>query len=134
MKENQEKRSQIMRAVKGKNTAPEVLVRKIIYSLGYRYRLHGAHLPGTPDIYFTKQKKVVFINGCFWHGHDCKRGARLPKSNSVYWEKKIAKNRDRDHANFKLLELHGWSILEMWECQLKEFECLKEALKTFLER
>src|SRR5688572_15451443 len=92
---NKAKRSEIMRAVRSKNTAPEMAVRKLIYSMGFRYRIHGKQ-PGSPDIVFGSKRKVIFVNGCFWHGHRCKRGKRLPKTNRAYWAAKIARNVRRD--------------------------------------
>jgi DNA mismatch endonuclease, patch repair protein len=120
VKEAKEKRSQIMRAVKGKNTAPELVIRKLIYGLGYRYRLHGSHLPGKPDMYFTGKKKAIFIHGCFWHGHSCKRGNRQPLTNQAYWTAKIERNKIRDNKNLTLLFERGWSVLVIWECDLKK--------------
>ena len=133
MKESKEKRSQIMRAVKGKDTVPELLVRKLVYGLGYRYRLHGSNLPGKPDMYFSQKKKAIFIHGCFWHGHTCKRGDRTPSTNSAYWINKIAKNKIRDNNTIRALSEDGWSILVIWECDLKEIESLKYKVISFLE-
>ncbi len=121
-----------MRAVKVKDTAPELLVRKLIYSLGYRYRLHGSHLPGKPDIYFSQKKKAIFVHSCFWHGHTCKRGNRVPSTNKGYWLNKIEKNKIRDNNALKLLSEDGWSILIIWECDLKEIELSKQVI-SFLE-
>jgi DNA mismatch endonuclease, patch repair protein len=133
VKESKEKRSQIMRAVKGKDTAPELKVRKLIHSLGYRYRLHASHLPGKPDIYFSQKKKAISIHGCFWHGHSCKRGDRIPSTNTEYWKDKIGKNKLRDKKAFKLLSEKGWSTLIIWECYLKEIEWVKHKVINFLE-
>jgi len=125
-------RSRTMRAVKGENTKPEMLVRRLVHSMGYRYRLHCKDLPGKPDLVFPRRRKVIFIHGCFWHGHDCKRGARMPKANQDYWERKISRNRDRDAKNSRELEQSGWSILIIWECQLKEKSFLCEKIENFL--
>src|SRR5205814_5907334 len=95
-KETPEQRSRIMRAVKGRDTAPEMTVRRIVHGMGYRYRLHRKDLPGKPDLVFPRDHKVIFVHGCFWHGHDCQRGARAPKMNADYWSTKIARNRNRD--------------------------------------
>ena len=133
MQQSKDKRSQIMRAVKGKNTAPELLVRKIIFSLGYRYRLHASHLPGTPDIYFTKKQKAIFIHGCFWHGHTCKRGNRIPSTNKDYWITKIENNIKRDERAITLLSEKGWSVLVVWECGLKDLTHLSNSLRTFMQ-
>lgn len=122
-----------MRAVKDKNTAPEITVRKLIYSLGFRYRIHDPSLPGKPDIVFRKKKKVIFVHGCFWHGHDCKRGNRIPISNQPYWKQKIEKNRARDFLHNEFLTINGWSIHIVWECEIKNFDRLKKNLVKFLE-
>jgi DNA mismatch endonuclease (patch repair protein) len=111
-------RSEIMRAVRSENTKAELVVRRILYSLGYRYRLHRKDLPGSPDIVFSSRRKVIFVHGCFWHGHDCKRGARKPKSNSEYWQAKVARNRARDASSTDQLRRTGWESLIVWECEL----------------
>lgn len=132
LRENKEQRSQIMRAVKSKNTAPEMIVRKLIYNLGYRYRLHGSHLPGNPDIFLNKKKKAIFIHGCFWHGHSCARGNRVPSNNNTYWVNKINRNKERDKRNYEALSEIGWQILIIWECDLKKIEIVREKLANFL--
>jgi DNA mismatch endonuclease, patch repair protein len=123
-----------MRAVKGKDTAPEILVRKMIFSLGYRYRLHGEHLPGKPDIYFNQKKKAIFVHGCFWHGHKCKRGDRLPLTHRPYWLQKIQKNKLRDSRNLRLLHRQGWGTLVLWECQLRDLDKLEKRINYFLKK
>jgi DNA mismatch endonuclease, patch repair protein len=130
-----EKRSAVMRAVKSSDTTPERAVRAAVRALGYgrRYRLHGAHLPGKPDLVFTSLGRVVFVHGCFWHGHDCKRGARAPKDNASYWRAKIDRNRARDAASLKALKADGWRPLVIWECQTRDREALSRKLATFLE-
>lgn len=133
MKDRQSARSDIMRAVKGKDTKPELLVRRLLHSLGYRYRLHGKNLPGKPDIVFPGRKKVIFVHGCFWHGHKCKRGNRTPKTNVDYWVKKISNNKKRDSQHKRQLRNAGWDVLELWECQLKDKERLTRKLKSFLD-
>lgn len=120
-----------MRAVKGKDTGPEMVVRRLIYSLGYRYRLHRADLPGKPDLVFPSRKAVIFVHGCFWHGHNCPRGSRVPKTNRAYWVAKITKNSSRDLANTKALKSSGWRVLTLWECALKEAK-LKSRIRRFL--
>jgi len=122
-----------MRAVKSKNTAPELLVRKLIYSLGYRYRLHNTSLAGKPDIIFTPTKKAIFIHGCFWHGHHCKRGDRTPATNTEYWLQKIGGNKIRDKYAIEKLEQEGWRVLVLWECELKNAELLKNHIVKFLQ-
>jgi len=111
-------RSDIMRAVRSENTKAELVVRRILHSLGYRYRLHRKDLPGSPDIVFSSRRKVIFVHGCFWHGHDCKRGARKPKSNSDYWQNKVTRNRARDASSTDQLRRTGWKCLIVWECEL----------------
>lgn len=115
-----EKRSEIMRAVKGANTKPEVSLRKALFAKGFRYRLNARELPGKPDIVFPKYRAVLFVHGCFWHGHDCRRGARRPKTNADYWRRKIARNRKRDHEAIAALQRHGWSVIISWECDLQD--------------
>src|SRR5215471_14058880 len=117
--ENPEQRSRTMRAVKGANTAPELLVRKIAHSLGYRFRLHRSDLPGKPDLVFVGRRKVIFVHGCFWHGHKCPRGDRMPKTNSDYWTRKIARNAARDKLHISALKKQGWQVGVIWECKLK---------------
>ncbi|MDJ0708030.1 MAG: DNA mismatch endonuclease Vsr [Leptolyngbyaceae cyanobacterium MO_188.B28] len=127
------KRSAIMRAVKSGDTKPEMLVRRLVHGLGYRYRLHRADLPGKPDLVFSSQRKVIFVHGCFWHGHHCPRGARIPKSNTDYWLRKITRNQDRDQANLATLRHQGWSALVVWECQTKDMATLEPCIVNFLE-
>lgn len=125
-------RSQIMRAVKSHDTAPEMTVRRLVHAMGYRYRLHRKDLPGKPDITFQSRHKVIFVHGCFWHGHECKRGARIPKTNREYWETKIARNRKRDHRHDEELTRAGWRVLVVWECQIKEPQAVAGQIKSFL--
>lgn len=128
-----EVRSRTMRAVKGKNTKPELLVRCLIHRLGYRYRLHRKDLPGKPDLAFPGRRKAIFIHGCFWHGHDCRRGARVPKTNRDYWVTKIRRNQDRDASHLQELKQMGWDVLTIWECQLGELESVTDLIVAFLE-
>lgn len=121
-----------MSAVRVKNTAPELVVRRVLHKLGYRYRLHANDLPGHPDVVFRKRHCVVFINGCFWHGHSCKRG-EPPSSNIEFWEQKRNKNRARDLIVRKQLRHHGWRVLTIWQCQTKDLSRLKQRLSRFLE-
>lgn len=127
-----EQRSRIMRAVHSKDTAPEMAVRRLLHSLGYRYRLHGRDLPGKPDVVFASRRKVIFVHGCFWHGHECLRGARLPKTNEMYWKAKINRNRVRDARNAITLETANWHVLTIWECEVKKPQLLREKLVAFL--
>lgn len=121
-----------MQAVKSKNTAPELLVRRLLHVQGYRYRLHRSDLPGCPDLVFSARRKVIFVNGCFWHGHGCARGARIPKSNREYWTAKIGRNRARDAAAKQALEESGWTVLALWECELRDGRLLLKRLRRFL--
>lgn len=121
-----------MRAVKSKNTVPEMMVRRIVSGLGYRYRLHRSDLPGKPDLAFIGRRKAVFVHGCFWHGHDCVRGSRVPKANADYWRTKITQNSARDDSNIAELEAEGWRVLVIWECELKESAQMRRLLSEFL--
>ncbi|CAN0513510.1 unnamed protein product [Phaeothamnion confervicola] len=123
-----------MQAIKSKDTKPEWIVRRLLHSAGYRYRLHAAQLPGKPDIVFPSRHKVILIHGCFWHGHTCKRGARLPHSNTEYWRQKISNNRARDARTKQLLRKTGWSIHTVWECELKNQKRLLNRLRRFLNK
>ncbi|MGB6160828.1 MAG: very short patch repair endonuclease [Acidobacteriaceae bacterium] len=124
-------RSAIMRSVKSTDTKPEILVRRLAHRLGYRFRLHRKGLPGTPDLVFPRLRKVVFVHGCFWHGHSCARGNRTPKSNRDYWVAKIARNRERDKVNGALLRAQGWGVYIVWECRMRNV-ALKDELRSFL--
>ena len=126
-----ELRSKIMRSVKSKNTSAEIIVRKILRHLGYYYRLHVKKLPGTPDIVLRKYKKVVFVNGCFWHGHNCNKG-KLPKSNIEFWKTKIDKNILRDNKVIMELNEMGWQVCVVWQCQFKDIDVLTNSLQAFL--
>jgi len=103
----------------------------MLHAEGYRYRLHVGSLPGCPDLVFPSRKKVIFVNGCFWHGHACSRGSRVPKANRQYWQKKIARNRERDSHNLEKLQALGWRALTLWECEIKLIDFA--ALKGFLD-
>lgn len=130
-KKTQVDRSAIMRSVKSVDTGPEIAVRRLAHRLGYRFRLHRKSLPGTPDLVFPRLRKVVFVHGCFWHGHNCARGDRTPKSNRDYWVAKIARNRERDRRNRALLHDQGWGVFIAWECQLRG-AAFKDDLRAFL--
>jgi DNA mismatch endonuclease, patch repair protein len=114
-----EKRSAVMRRVKGKDTSPELAVRRILRAAGIGYRLGGAGLPGRPDVVMKGRRVVLFVHGCFWHGHDCARGARQPKTNADYWIAKIARNRARDASAVQALEASGWRVATVWECEMR---------------
>ena len=127
-----EKRSRIMSSVKGKDTKPEVAVRRLLHRAGYRFRIHERSLPGRPDLYFSKRRKVIFVNGCFWHGHDDCRRAALPNSNKNFWNEKIQANKDRDIRNQRKLVEIGVNCLTVWECQLKDIKAVTQRLVEFL--
>jgi len=112
-------RQRTMRAVRAKDTQPEWIVRRIVHGLGYRYRLHGAALPGKPDMVFTARRKVIFIHGCFWHGHQCPAGLNRPRSNTPYWLPKLNRTVQRDAEHRKALAALGWRSLTLWECELR---------------
>ena len=121
-------RSAVMRAVKSRDTAPELAVRKILREFAPGYRLHRADLPGKPDIAYAGRRLAIFVHGCFWHGHDCPRGARMPKANADYWRDKIARNRARDTVAFVALEAMGWRATVVYECALRDREALRARL------
>ena len=128
-------RRRTMQAVKSRDTHPEMIVRRLVHQAGYRYRLYRSDLPGKPDLTFPKLKKIIFVHGCFWHGHNCKRGARQPKENAEYWIKKISRNQERDAKEQTALRAMGWNVLVVWECelQLKKRHSLSERILTFLQ-
>jgi DNA mismatch endonuclease (patch repair protein) len=128
------KRSEIMRAVKGSNTRPERALRKALFARGFRYRLNVASLPGKPDLVFAARRAVIFVHGCFWHGHDCARGARAPKTNAAYWRAKIARNRARDKESLGALRRLGWRALVLWECELKDMKRAASRAARWLAR
>jgi DNA mismatch endonuclease (patch repair protein) len=117
---------------KGKDTNLEVVVRKQIYSLGYRYRLHRRDLPGCPDMVFPRQKKLIFINGCFWHRHACKKGRSMPETRKAFWQAKFTRTIERDKANYKALKTLNWKILIVWECQLRDLARVEKKVGWFL--
>lgn len=126
------RRSAIMGRIKGRNTAPELAVRKLAYRLGYRFRLHRRDLPGSPDLVFVSRKKAVFVHGCFWHRHMGCRFAYEPKSNSDFWSTKFKKNVERDNRVTKELECMGWDVLVIWECETADSAALASKLRTSL--
>lgn len=115
-----EQRSYNMSKIRGKNTKPEELVRKYLFSQGFRYRKNDPRLPGKPDIVLPKYKTVIFVNGCFWHGHEGCRYFVWPKNNAEFWEAKISGNIQRDRRNHQVLVDQGWNVIELWECELKK--------------
>lgn len=129
-------RSSVMKAVRSTDTQLEVMVRRRIHGMGYRYRLHRTDLPGTPDLVFPARRKIIFIHGCFWHQHDCRQGNRLPKSRKGYWEPKLRRNVERDAENQKALVKLGWEVMIVWECETREchHEELGRKIRLFLEK
>jgi len=121
-----------MRAVRSRDTAPELQVRAIVRAIAPGYRLNRADLPGKPDIVYGRLKLAIFVHGCFWHGHDCPRGARLPKANADYWRAKIARNRARDARTLMAYETMGWRALVVHECELKDKTALAARLAVAL--
>jgi DNA mismatch endonuclease (patch repair protein) len=124
-------RSENMRAIRGKNSIPEMVVRSLVHGLGYRFRLHRAELPGKPDLVFPARCKVIFVHGCFWHSHACK-GGLVPKSNRDFWLPKLRQNKERDSKNIYALTQLGWSALVIWQCELKDINAVRVRVKEFL--
>jgi DNA mismatch endonuclease (patch repair protein) len=123
-------RSERMSRIRGKDTKPEMIVRRLVYGLGYRYRLHRKDLPGAPDLVFPGRRKVIFVHGCFWHRHDgC---GRLPKSRLDFWVPKLEANRLRDRRHRDALEALGWNVIVVWECEMKDRTRLAERIDSFL--
>ncbi|HDV6321351.1 TPA: very short patch repair endonuclease [Burkholderia multivorans] len=122
-----------MRSVKTSGSKAELAVRKIVWDLGHRYRLNVRALPGSPDLVFASRRKIIFVHGCFWHGHCGCGKARLPKTNQAYWEKKIETNKARDLKVYRELSQRGWNVLTVWQCELKDVMRLQEKLKNFLD-
>lgn len=125
---SREKRSKIMSAIHSRDTKPELMVRKYLWRLGFRFRLNYDRLPGHPDLVLRKYRTCVFVNGCFWHGHDCP-AFRMPKTNVAFWERKIGRNRERDREEKLRLAEMGWHVIEVWECQLKP-ACREQTLAS----
>ena len=128
-----EERSEIMARVRSKNSRPELLVRKIVFALGHRYRLHSRSLPGCPDLVFRPKRKVIFVHGCFWHRHANCVLARMPKSRLAFWTAKLEGNRRRDQRNRRALLREGWKVLTIWECQLNDAVRLESRIRRFLD-
>lgn len=129
-------RSLNMSCIRNRNTKPEMIVRSIAHGLGYRYRLHRKDLPGKPDLVFSGRRKIIFVNGCFFHMHDCRYGKVTPKTNADFWAKKRLSNVERDTRNIAELEKDGWQILTVWECQTKkaQVKLLPDTITAFLQK
>ena len=125
-------RSAIMRAVPGRDTSAELKVRRLLRPIAPGYRLHRKDVPGNPDIAYVGAKKAIFVHGCFWHGHECRRGARMPKTNADYWQAKIGRNRARDARHLATLAERGWRALTIWECELTDEIALSQRLSAFV--
>ncbi|WP_343214789.1 very short patch repair endonuclease [Dyella sp. RRB7] len=128
-----EQRSKHMSLIRSKDTKPERKVRSTLHALGYRFRLHNKELPGKPDLVFRARKKVIFVHGCFWHGHGCRGEHYNPKSNTEYWVAKIERNRQRDRQTAALLRRLGWGVATVWECQLRRENSWLRRIQRFLE-
>lgn len=126
-------RSALMSRIGSKNTAPEIVVRRLLHSMGYRYRLHRKDLPGTPDIVLPRLRKAIFVHGCFWHAHGCRIG-QPPKSRSEFWEPKLARNKARDAEKNEAMHRAGWDVLTLWQCEIRDQTLLEKQLRAFLKR
>lgn len=129
---SQRRRSEIMALIRSKDTQPELIVRKLVWAMGRRYRLHVARLPGRPDLVFRRDRKAVFVHGCFWHQHARCAVARMPRSQLAYWKPKLEGNRERDRRNVRRLRRAGWRVLTIRECELNEIDAVGKRLKSFL--
>lgn len=126
-------RRKCMAAIRGKNTKPELIVRRIAHRLGFRFRLHASDLPGKPDLVFRSRRAVIFVHGCFWHLHSCRKGSIAPINNASFWEMKRRSNSDRDKRTLKMLRRGGWKAMTIWECQTRDIAKLAARISTFLE-
>jgi DNA mismatch endonuclease, patch repair protein len=127
-----ERRSENMKRIRCKDTSPEMAVRRLVHRMGFRYRLHVQALPGRPDLVFPRLKKIIQVQGCFWHQHRGCPQAHIPKSRVEYWRPKLTKNRKRDRENEKRLQRDGWAVLTIWECEVRELNAVSERITTFL--
>ena len=127
-----EQRSYNMSQIKCRNTKPELLVRSLVHRMGYRYALHRSDLPGKPDLVFVTHKKIIFVHGCFWHMHNCRKGRSMPATRKKFWQTKREGNKQRDKHNINKLRRQGWKVLIVWECQIRDIKKLTGILKHFL--
>ncbi len=125
-------RSERMARIRSKNTGPEIRVRQLVHSLGYRFRLHRNDLPGRPDLVFPSRRMVIFVHGCFWHAHGRCKTANQPKTHRAYWSDKFTRNKARDRANRQKLRRQGWAVLILWECQTKSCDKMRGRIVGFL--
>lgn len=132
MKQGRLNLTERMRRIRKTDTKPEMIVRRLVHRMGYRYRLHQSKLPGNPDIVLSRLRKVILVHGCFWHRHDCLDGQKLPKSKPEYWGPKLERNRRRDEVSTARLRDLGWCVLIVWECQTKDTTRLGKALARYL--
>lgn len=131
---SRQNRSWNMSRIRGRDTKPEMTVRRLLHGMGYRYALHSSKLPGRPDLVFPARRKVIFVNGCFWHMHVCRAGSVVPSTRSEFWQRKRGGNVERDRSNLKALRRDGWRVLVVWECEIKNNTSLLGRLTRFLER
>ncbi len=129
-----EQRSRVMSRIRGKDTQPELAVRSLAHRLGFRFRLNRKDLPGKPDLVFPRLRKVIFVHGCFWHTHSCRRGQSTPTTNAKFWKTKRQSNAVRDRSNLRALRRAGWKVLVVWECQIRKLGSLEKRLTTFLAK
>lgn len=122
-----------MSKISGKNTKPEIKFRKALFKEGFRYRINDRSLPGKPDIVLKKYKNCIFINGCFWHGHNCK-AAKLPETNKEFWLNKISENKNRDVKNYKILNEKNWKVIVVWQCEIKNQKLFNSKFKEIIEK
>jgi DNA mismatch endonuclease (patch repair protein) len=127
------KRSDIMRQVRSRGSKPELIVRRLLHAMGYRYRLHTSRLPGKPDITFASRRKAILVHGCFWHSHAGCKKAGLPKTRSDFWQLKLETNKARDRRNIETLNGLGWGVLVVWQCELRDLDRTRNTLSVFLE-
>lgn len=131
---SQKRRSENMRRIRSKDTVPELVVRRVVYRMGFRYRLHARFLPGRPDLVFRSRKKAIFVHGCFWHQHSQCIEGRVPGSRSDYWGPKLERNKTRDLEHLRVLKQMGWKTLVLWECEMRDISQVMRKLHSFLHR
>lgn len=131
---SKKKRSEIMSKIRGKETKPEILVRKFLFSEGFRYRINDGRYPGKPDLVLPKYKTIIFIHGCFWHHHEGCKASKLPETNAEFWEKKVSDNVVRDRKNIEKLKSEGWNVIVVWQCEIKSKAKREERLKLLVKQ